>query len=200
MSGSSGLSFREVMSGPAALAERDPELAVRARAAQRLVMYGTVTIDDVEAFVADVNHRGRLDVRMSWPPFGNDIPAPGGVFQLFSRSSDPLLKLMVYEWAVEHGGRKYYFAGQKEVRVHPLFNVWHDTTALYTRIHDGPDKSGPVVGAGIIALSPLRLAGMLPTFRFVQSKSAGASFRALTAFGRFFLGELWDTYVRRTKH
>jgi cholesterol oxidase len=192
-----GFSFSEQMSGGFALGETDPATGAKNGKADVLTMHGAITIKDLEAFRTDPNHPGVLDVRMDWPPFGNDLPAPGGVFNLFSPSSDPELKLMVYEWGLQHEGQQYYFAGHKNVRVHPLLDLWKDTTTLYTQLHQGPDKTGPVVGAGIISLGAAELMRMVGTFKALNAKSAEQSAQAVAEFGKFFLGELWDTYVRK---
>jgi hypothetical protein len=192
-----GMMFSEVMSGGFALNETDPEAGSRAGKSQPLTMHGTIIIDDLDAFVADPKHLGRLDVRMDWAPFGADIPAVGGVFNLFSPMTDPKLKLMVYEWGVTHDNTSYYFAGQKDVKVHPLFDVWKDTTTLYTKLYAGVDKTGKVVGAGILELTPGELMKMTGTFTALNADSVAEGVRATTVFGRFFLGELWDTYVKK---
>ena len=41
-----------------------------------------------------------------------------------------------------------------------------------------------------------QLLKMAPTFRVSGAKSKVEEGQALTRFGRFFLGELWDTYIR----
>jgi len=195
--GKLGFSFREMMSGGFALGETDPAAGAEKGKTSVLTMHGAITIDDLDAFRTDPNHAGVLDVRMDWAPFGNDLPAPGGVFNLFSPSGDPKVKLMVYEWGLEHNGEKYYFAGHKNVEVHPLIDLWKDTTTLYTQLHKGADKSGPVVGAGIISLGAVELMQMVGTFKALNAKSVEDSARATAEFGRFFLGELWDTYVKK---
>ena len=160
-------------------------------------MHGTITIDDIDTFLADPKHLGRLDVRMDWAPFGFDIPALGGVFNLFSPTGDPKLKLMIYEWGVTHDDRSYYFAGQKDVKVHPLWDLWNDTTTLYTTLHEGDDKTGNVIGAGILELTPGALMKMVGTFTALNADSVAESLDVIGRFGRFFLGELWDTYIKR---
>jgi hypothetical protein len=192
-----GMMFSEVMTGGFALGQTDPEAGAKAGKSQPLTMHGTITIDDLNQFISDPQHLGRLDVRMDWAPFGFDIPAPGGIFNLFSPTGDPRLKLMVYEWGVTHDDKSYYFAGQKDVRVHPLFDLWQDTTTLYTKLYEGVDKSGNVIGAGILELAPSQLMEMLGTFTALNTNSVGQSLDATATFGRFFLGELWDTYIRR---
>jgi cholesterol oxidase len=192
-----GITFAEVMSGGFALGETDTETGADKGTNDILVMHGNVTIDDIERFIADPGHLGRLDVVMDWPPFGTGLPAPGGVFNLFSPSGDPTLKLMVYEWGVQHGGKDYYFAGQKDVKVHPVLEVWHDTTTLHTQLHQGKDKTGPIVGAGIISLSFEELLKMSQHFKAMNAPSAEAGLAAITKFGKFFMGEVWDTYIKR---
>ncbi len=174
-----------------------PEAGAKKGANDILVMHGTVTIDDIDRFTTDPGHLGKLDVVMDWPSFGTGLPAPGGVFNLFSPTGDPKLKLMVYEWGVQYGGKDYYFAGQKDVQVHPVLEVWHDTTTLHTQLHQGKDKTGPVVGAGIISLSFGELLKMGQHFKALNAPSAEAGVAAIAKFGKFFMGELWDTYIKR---
>lgn len=192
-----GFSFREQMSGGFTLGETDPAAGAEKGKATVLTMHGAITIDDLDAFRADPKHTGVLDVTMDWPPFGTGLPAPGGVFNLFSPSGNPKLKLMVYEWGIEHNGDRYYFAGHKNVEVHPIIDLWKDTTTLYTQLYKGVDKSGPVVGAGIISLGAVELMQMVGTFKALNAKSVEESAKATAEFGRFFLGELWDTYVKK---
>ena len=195
--GKIGLTFDEVMSGGFSLGQTDTETGAAMGANNVLVMHGTVTVDDIDAFIADPGHLGRLDVVMDWPTFGTGLPAPGGVFNLFSPSGDPALKLMVYEWGLTHDGVDYYFAGQKDVQVHPVLEVWHDTTTLHTQLHQGKDKTGPVIGAGIISLSFAELLKMGAHFKPLNADSVQAGTEAVAKFGKFFLGELWETYIKR---
>jgi hypothetical protein len=192
-----GIMFGEVMSGGFALGHNDPATGAQAGKSQPLTMHGSITIDDLDAFMADPAHLGRLDVRMDWAPFGTDIPALGGVFNLFSPTGDPHLKLMVYEWGITHQDQSYYFAGQKNVKTDPLYDVWRDTTTLYTTLHEGTDKTGPIVGAGILELTPAQLIKMVGTFTALNSNSVADDLKATTEFGKFFLGELWHIYIKK---
>lgn len=192
-----GITFAEMMSGGFALGETDTAQGAEKGANDVLTMHGNVTIDDIDAFIASPDHPGRLDVVMDWAPFGKGLPAPGGVFNLFSPSGDPTLKLMVYEWGLNHEGQDYYFAGQKNVQVHPVFKVWPDTTTLHTQLHQGKDKTGPIVGAGIITLSFGELLKMSTHFKPLHAPTVEAGLEAVGRFGQFFLGELWETYVQR---
>ena len=57
------------------------------------------------------------------------------------------MKYMIYELAFQYQGQPYYLAGHKEVRENPLFDLWRDTTTLYTKLHKGSDKNGPMAAA-----------------------------------------------------
>jgi hypothetical protein len=192
---SAGLSFSETMAGPFALGESDPELG--AAAETRLTMHATVEIDDMDRFIDHPEHVGRLSGRVNFGPFGDEIRAETGVFNLFSPAESPALKLMRYELAFHHAGEAYYLAGQKHVHDEPGFDVWKDTTTLLTRLHRGSDQSGSVVGAGILTLGVADLARLVSTMRVLGQPHEAPE--VLAKFGRFFLGELWDSYARLAK-
>ncbi len=58
------------------------------------------------------------------------------------------------ELGFAHDGKSYYLAGRKEVRNEPGFDLWKDTTTLFTRLHTGRDAAGPVIGGGPTLLRP----------------------------------------------
>jgi hypothetical protein len=191
-----GLSFRETMAGGFALGVTDPEAGRRQgeRTGTELAMHATVSIRDLDRFLADPKHTGALSGTIDFPPFGIAIPASAGIFNLFSPGDEPRLKLMVYELGFAHDGKAYYLAGRKEVRNDPGFDIWKDTTTLFTRLHAGSDSSGPVVGAGTLSLGVAALIRMLGTAQVSNASTLAQKTGALARFGQLFLGELWDTY------
>lgn len=192
-----GITFTEAMAGPFALGADDPEAGAGQgkRDGTTLTMHATITILDLDAFVDDGKHGGRITGTVSFPGLGENLPSKSGVFQLFSPSSDPRLKYMVYELGVDVGGIDYYLAGKKEVRDDPGFDMWADTTTLFTRLHKGTDATGPVAGAGVLRLGMMDLTRMMSTMRAVGAESRAQTASAVVKFGRFFLGELWHGYV-----
>jgi cholesterol oxidase len=164
-------------------------------AGTELAMHATVTVHDLDRFVEDPTHTGNLVGSVDFSPLGTGMPAGDGVFRLFSPSEDPRMRHMVYELPFEHAGEKYYVAGHKEVRDDPGFDMWKDTTTLYTQLHQGSDRSGPVIGAGILSLGPTDLARMVAGMRATGATNPGDSAKVVARFGRFFAGELWDRYV-----
>jgi predicted acylesterase/phospholipase RssA len=194
-----GITFRETMSGGFALGQTDPRLGETTgkTANTMLMMHATIVIDDLNRFIADPHHPGMIAGRITFAPFGDNIPAKNGIFNLFSPAEQPKLKLMIYELGFEHGGQDYYLAGKKEVRDDPGFDLWQDTTTLYTQLHQGRDRTGPVVGAGILTLGVDELVKLVSTLHPTNAESAIEQGQALFKFGQFFLGQLWDTYGKK---
>ncbi|AHG91820.1 Patatin [Gemmatirosa kalamazoonensis] len=191
-----GITFRETMAGPFALGVDDPKAGAAAgeRAATTLTMHATVTVHDVQRFVADPTHTGELVGEIDFPPLGTGIPARAGVFRLFSAGGTPGLKYMVYELGFQHDGRRYYLAGKKEVRNDAGLDMLSDTTTLFTRLHEGDDANGPVVGAGVLHLDMGDFAKLMSTIRPVGARSMTEGAEAVMTFSRFFAGQLIDSY------
>jgi cholesterol oxidase len=160
-------------------------------------MHASIAINDLDLFIADSHHTGSIVGQISFAPLGENIPTQQGVFNLFSPTEQPTLKLMIYELAFEHGGQNYYLAGKKEVRDDPGFDLWKDTTTLYTQLHQGRDKASPVVGAGILTLGVDELVKLVSTLHATNAESVIGQGQALFKFGQFFLGQLWDTYGKK---
>jgi hypothetical protein len=186
-----GLTFRETMRGPFALGETDP---VRGRTAGRkartsLALHVTITIADVAAFAAEPLHAAQLGGHVDFAALSARMNATSGVVRLFAPREDRgSSRVMYYGLRVAHEGRDLFVAGVKHVDGRSLLHMWPETTTLYTRLHDGPSEEAPVIGAGVLRLTPLALLRTLPTMR--PTRAAG-----LTRFGEFFVGQLWDSYI-----
>jgi cholesterol oxidase len=193
-----GISFKEVMSGGFALGATDPadgEKRGRMEGTE-MTMHAAIDIQDLDRFIQEASHPGGLTGTLDFTPFGTGLQATSGIFNLFSPTGDPKLKLMVYEMGFQHGGKNYYLAGQKDVRQDPIFDLWKATTTLYSKLHEGMDKTGPVAGAGILSLGVRQLIDLMSTMNAPGATTFTEKSEAIAKFGRFFLGELWDTYVR----
>jgi predicted acylesterase/phospholipase RssA len=194
-----GITFRETMAGGFTMGETDPNAGSEKgkHAGSILAMHATITIQDLNRFVSDPNHTGQINGSLDFAPFGQNIPAKSGVFNLFSPTDQPGLKLMVYEMAFAHNGQDYYLAGKKEVRNDSVIHVWPETTTLFTQLHQGTDKTGAVVGAGILTLGPLDLMKMVSTMHALNAASSTDAAKAMMTFGQFFMGKLWDSYFKK---
>ena len=194
-----GISFRETMTGFFTLGEADPRAgAAKGRArSSRLTLHASIDIRDIRGFVSDPNHRGAITGQVDFEPFGQDLRAFDGVFQLFTPSDELGVKWMIYELAFKHQGKTYYLAGRKNVGTGSIFRMWADTTTLFTRLHEGKDTTGAVVGAGVLTLSTRDLLRLLSTAHATEANSFTERLRALLTFARFFAGNLWELYITK---
>ncbi|HEY9517295.1 MAG TPA: hypothetical protein VIQ74_16645 [Gemmatimonadaceae bacterium] len=191
-----GLTFTETMAGDFAMGDTDPKAPNRQPGYQRddLAIHVTVHIDDIDRFITDAAHSGRLTGHVSSPLFGGDVPATLGVFNLFAPTDDPTLTVMVYELGFRYQGKSYYLAGRKEVRDDPGFDLWADTTTLFTTLHEGDDATAPVVGAGVLRLGTSELLRLVRSMHATNSDSLANSARVIQRFGALFLRSLWAIY------
>lgn len=187
------LAFRETMSGAFSLGETEPTAGAGKGRSTPFTFHATISVDDMEAFIQNPEHAARLVAHISFPPFGKDIPTKRGSFNLFKASDDPKARLMTYGMAFEHQGREYYLAGTKTIRDDRGADLWHDTTRLYCRLHEGGDERGAVVGAGVLKLTLGELIKLVSSMRSSLEGSEGR--QAVLRFGQFFLGTLWDVYA-----
>jgi len=73
-------------------------------------------------------------------------------------------------------------------------DMLRDTTTLFTRLHKGADKTAPVIGAGVLSLGVPDLTKMVSTMKVLNASTPAEQLQGMTTFGRFFMGNLWDTY------
>lgn len=193
-----GISFRETMKGYFALQETDADAGAAKGKLEdtKLAMHASINVRDLTAFIDDPQHLGEISGSIDFPPFGTGIPASTGVFNLFSPTDEPDTKYMIYELGFEHDGQSYYLAGRKTVRDDPGFDLLSDTTTLNTVLYRGTDTGGEVVGAGVLKLGITQLAKLVSTMKATGTSSTVESAKTILRFGKFFLGELWESYAR----
>jgi hypothetical protein len=56
-----------------------------------------------------------------------------------------------------------------------------------------------VIGAGVLSLGPIELAKMVGTMHATGTDSLPEQAKAMARFGKFFMGDLWDTYISKLK-
>jgi hypothetical protein len=188
------LTFDETMAGGFALGATQPEDGCErgVAAGTALQMHASIAIHDLDRFLSVPEHAGTLTGTIDFAPIGTGMAATSGVFNLLKPGDTEDLKLFVYELGFEHAGKPYYLAGRKFV--HLGGDALRETTTLYTRLHEGRDANGPIVGAGVLTLRVEDIVRLLGTIRVHNARSASDEIAALERFDKFFLGELWDSY------
>jgi cholesterol oxidase len=208
------LEFTEEMKGHVTLGEADfTEGAHQGREERCALMFRlTITVSDVDGFVADPTHEATASGWLECERLGGRLPVTKGVFNLFVDGFDAGLRRMLYRlWFADSVGNPLTLVGFKTVRDDSGLDVWPDTSTLYVRVLRGHVDGWPavaeapaveaanddtVVAAGIIVIQLLDFAKQLTTFR-VTGPDASSRLGALTGFGRLFLGELWNAYGGR---
>jgi hypothetical protein len=199
-----GIAFREKMEGWFSLGTTDPdEGALKGKEENiSLSLNAAIYIHDLRNFLKNSTRSGMMAGHINFEPFDDYLPAKTGVFNLFVEHENhgPDTKWMIYEMEFEHKEKSYYLAGKKEVRDDPGFDLWDDTTTLRVQLHEGTDRSGPVVGAGVLKLSKTELLKLLRSMHAIAAESSAERFNLIANFGAFFIGELWDSYKAFALH
>ncbi|MFO1128995.1 MAG: patatin-like phospholipase family protein [Rhodospirillales bacterium] len=189
-----GVSFREKMAGRICFGTDDPDRGDRDPNATPIVLEATIDIRDVAAFVGSADHRSAMAAHLYSPRLGFTLPATTSNFQLFCPTDDPGLTEMVYEMGFRREGKQYWFSGRKTVRKGRFWRLWRDTTTLFVRVHEGEDRSGKIVAAGILRLGALDFATLLTTLHCRDAQGFLSRLHAIVVFTGFFSRELWYTY------
>jgi hypothetical protein len=199
----SSVQFTEEMLGHVTFGEADFErgAAPERDGAGALKFHLTIVVDDMDRFGADPRRRAAAHGYLVCDALGGRLPVEHGVFNLFV-DTEPGVKRMLYRLFFRDGaGHPLTLSGYKLVRDDAGFDVWKDTTTLFTRVLRGHVDEHAEAGAEIVASGVLRIrmrdfARQLTTFR-AGGDGAGAKLGALARFGTIFLGQLAEAYLLR---
>lgn len=207
------VSFTEEMKGYITFGELDYERGAKAgkKSGTDIMFHLTITVDGVNRFVTDPEHDTN-DVKgyVKCDALGGERPVESATFNLFVDDHDPAIKRMFYRlFFSDDKGNPLTLSGFKLIKDDPGFDVWHDTTTLFTRILNGhvsadeetaaekdPEKLRQLVKAsGIIIIHFFDFMKQLTTFR-AEGPTLSDRAAAMGRFGRLFMGKLWDVYAR----
>jgi predicted patatin/cPLA2 family phospholipase len=195
------VSFTEEMKGHITLGVTDYKQGFEKKGAY-LMFHLTIKAEDVERFVADPHHEAGIEGYIECEALGGRLNVESGRFNLFVDEGDPTRKKMLYRlYFADSAGHPLTLSGFKDVKDDPGFDVWSDTSTLYTQILQGhvkleDESQAEIVAAGIINIYLLDFLKQLTTFR-TEGPSSQERLAALTQFGLFFLGKLWDVYANQ---
>lgn len=159
----------------------------------------TIQTEDIDAFVADEKHQARMVGTMLAPalsPF--PMTALDGVFNLFIENpTAPDRKKMKYTaQLISREGKNFYFEGFKDIFNDKGIDVWKDTTTLFITVYGGSDATGAPIGKGKLIIRIADFMRQLRTVKAIHARSTSDGIRAVSAFGKFFAGNVFDTYFR----
>jgi predicted patatin/cPLA2 family phospholipase len=200
----SKLSFTEEMKGFCTLGETDYHEGFRRGKEDKtsIMFHLTITVNGVNRFVTHPDHdTDDIEGYIECDALGGRLPVEKGWFNLFIDDADPSRKKMLYRlFFRDHNGIPLTLSGFKDIKDEEGFDLWADTTTLFTRIlrgHVSPadEQNAEIVAAGIIHIYFFDFLKQLTTFR-VEAPSVSDRASALARFGRLFMGKLWDVYAR----
>lgn len=196
------VAFTEQMKGFMALGETEPRVGWdRARLVNHRFMFElTITIPDMDRFLADDLHPGIATGYVRCELLGGKLPVERGWFNLFVATDEADTKEMRYRlWFRDLSGSPVTMYGFKTVRNDDGLDMWSDTSTLYITLlkgHIPPGGEGPVIGAGMLRILTRDFAKQLTTFR----ATGKTPLKSMGKFGAHFAKSLVQTYgTQRTK-
>jgi cholesterol oxidase len=164
----------------------------------------TIEVQDIESFSSDPLRPATAVGYIQSDALGGRLGVEKGWFNLFVDVA-PGTKHMLYRlWFRDGVGHPLTMTGFKAVKNDAGFDVWKDTTTLFTRVlqghvEEGDDDTAEVVASGIIRIRMRDFAKQLTTFRS-SGPGAGAQAGALARFGQIFVGQLAEAYLRKGRN
>lgn len=178
----------------------------------------TIISDDLERTISDVNFASPIIGTVTAPALSSQpLTVTGGEFNYFLEDADgpqsqSLLnrlirflgfsgskstknKRMQYKMQLTSGdGKNYYFHGFKVIHNDPGPDCWSDATTLYITIYQGENMQGNVIGKGILTIPLASFMRQMTTMQVTNASGLAERWDAMLRFGRFFGGQLIDTY------
>ena len=161
----------------------------------------TIEVEDIESFGNDPLRPATATGYVVGDAFGGKLAVEQGWFNLFV-DVEPGVKHMLYRlWFRDGVGNPLTMTGFKLVKDDAGFDVWKDTTTLFTRVlqghvEEGVDDAATVIASGIIIIRARDFAKQLTTFR-AGGPSIGAQLSGLVKFGVIFVQQLAEAYLRK---
>ncbi|MEP6741736.1 MAG: GMC oxidoreductase [bacterium] len=157
----------------------------------------TIISDDLERTIADVNYVSPMLGSVLAPALSTQaLTVTEGQFNYFLLDRERVeTKRMQYKMKISSvEGKTFFFYGFKVIHDDPGIDSWSDTTTLYITLHEGDDDQGRVLGKGILRIPIASFMRQLTTMQVTNAKGLTERWQAMLKFGRFFGGQLVDTY------
>jgi cholesterol oxidase len=157
----------------------------------------TIVSNDLERTIADVNYVSPMLGSVLAPALSTQaLTVTEGQFNYFLLDRERVeTKRMQYKMTISSAeGKTFYFSGFKVIHDDPGVDSWTDTTTLYITLYEGENELGRVLGKGILRIPIASFMRQLTTMQVTNAKGLAERWGAMLKFGRFFGGQLVDTY------
>jgi predicted patatin/cPLA2 family phospholipase len=192
--GRRGVEFRESMAGPVAFGGSDPLVSAQLGDARgdKMTLRLKVEIDDVDAFLADRQHRSAVSGSVDCEVLGGVLPVQSGSVTLVPGNGTGATTMEYRLDFADRTGRELTLLGTKIVRNDPGLALWRDATTLDVWLFprqqhlNGSEPAGTPVLSGRLRLSPRSLLHQLRTFH-VTASTPLRRVQTVLALGGLFL-------------
>jgi cholesterol oxidase len=160
----------------------------------------TISIDDLDSFIAYRDHEARVTGRLTGQVYGS-ASIESGTFNLFNQGADGS-RHMRYTLRFRWRGQRYELRGQKNLDHRPFtLDEAQGLTTLYTEVYPLDAEGAVAAGsrphsAGILRFELQNLPALLAS---VKTGGSGRSWVAKARFLGFFLSEEAGVWVRGWK-
>jgi cholesterol oxidase len=157
----------------------------------------TIISDDLEQMLTNPAHQARAIGSVIAPALSpQPLTVTQSQFNLFVQDPDHVnTRQMHYTLKLtSEEGKTYAVYGFKLIQNDGVFNIWNDTATLYITVWEGLDRSGPVLGKGILKIQPDDFMRQLSTIEVTNAPDDGARLNGTIRFGQFFGSTLFDVY------
>lgn len=157
----------------------------------------TIISDDLDKTVSDVNYISPMLGSVIAPVLSaQPLTVTEGKFNYFLVEREQVeTKRMQYKMQLTSvEGQTFYFSGFKTIHDDAGVDSWSDTTTLYITVHEGADEAGRVLGKGILRIPVASFLRQMTTMQVTNARGLVERYEAMLKFGRFFGGQLLDTY------
>jgi hypothetical protein len=168
-----------------------------------LMFHLTIEVQDIAQFGTDPMRPAVANGYLHCDALGGRLAVERGWFNLFV-DTEPGVKHMLYRlWFRDGVGHPLTLTGFKLVRDDAGFDVWKDTTTLFTHVlrghvEVGGDADAELVASGVLRIRVRDFARQLTTFR-AGGPNLGAQLGALVKFGWIFVAQLAQAYLRKRR-
>jgi hypothetical protein len=169
---------------------------------EHLKFHLTIEVADIDRFAHDPLRPAGAIGYLQCDALGGRLPVEKGAFNLFV-DAGPGSKHMLYRLFFRDGvGHPLTLTGFKLVENDAGFDLWKDTTTLFTRVLQGhveaaDEATAELVASGILRIRVQDFAKQLTTFRAGGSPGLAGKLGGLVKFGVIFMGQLAEVYLRK---
>jgi hypothetical protein len=158
-----------------------------------LALHLDICIEDLDQFLTLPEHRATLQGSVECERLGGKRPIECGTWHLLVDSGDPTQKQIQYEMSFHDGsGDLVVLTAAKSLTDSSQAGSWHEISTAFATLKT---RSAAMIAAGIVKNGVLHDLEQVASIR-IDAPTVGARVHALSRFGAFYFGRLWDVYAR----